>query len=785
MARLSGKINSKKQSISNASRSSRTSRRKTTRLGTIGGTLSSLSSDRKRDVFGLSLILVGLFSFIGLYTGQQSGFFAVFSRLLQQLAGYASFILPVLFLFAGVWVLFRLEKRVPAFTAERWLGIFLLILNLFTWLHWIAGGGWELAQKGNGGGYLGAVFERILAGTVGDWGGFVVLLAWTLIALALAFNISIPDLLHNVTRPVGKGKEIVTDAIGKLTSPEGVLKVKKPGAVKNSSAGIENSEFEPINEDEKNKAKLRITRLKKSSAKPQGFTHGNALPDSSSIPQATIIIHHKSSLSYIKPPSIEQILNKPTVREKQTSMDKVRASIIEETLASLGATGKVVEIQHGPTFTQFCVQPSYLESSKGPKRVKVSQIKSFAGDLKLALSALSVRVEAPVPGKPYIGFEVPNLLAELVTLREGMEGKVFQKTPGALRIVLGEDVSGQPVSASLANMPHLLIAGATNSGKSVCINSIITCLLLQYSPDQLRLVLVDPKRVEFTNYNGIPHLLTPVVVNYEKVPGILQWLLKEMDSRYHKFQQVKARNIEHYNSMQVDRLPYIVLAIDELADIMMLAPAETETALNRLAQMSRATGIHLIVATQRPSVDIITGKIKANFPARVSFSVVSNIDSRVVIDSSGAEELIGRGDMLFQSPDAAEPKRLQGVFVSDEEIERLVKYWQQAGQQTQQINTQDNSQTLLTIPASAFQPHIPMNEGAVDGGEDVMIQRAIAIIQVEERASISLLQRKLGIGYMRAARLIEKLEEMGIIGKPEPNSGVRPVLIFRNSETKQ
>jgi S-DNA-T family DNA segregation ATPase FtsK/SpoIIIE len=276
---------------------------------------------------------------------------------------------------------------------------------------------------------------------------------------------------------------------------------------------------------------------------------------------------------------------------------------------------------------------------------------------------------------------VPNAKVSLVTLREGMESTEFKKLNSPLKVVLGENVAGKPIAVDLRTMPHLLIAGTTGSGKSVCINAIISCLLMQRTPEELRMVMVDPKRVELTGYNKIPHLLTPVVVEPEKVIGILRWISREMDSRYHKFAEVGVRNIMEYNKKQQTALPYIVVIIDELADLMMLAPDETERNLNRLAQLARATGIHLVIATQRPSVDVITGMIKANFPARISFSVVSSVDSRVILDQSGAERLIGKGDMLFQAPDEPAPKRLQGVFVSENEIRKLVQFWQEQAEE--------------------------------------------------------------------------------------------------------
>ena len=417
--------------------------------------------------------------------------------------------------------------------------------------------------------------------------------------------------------------------------------------------------------------------------------------------------------------------------------------------------------------------------------MRVNKITSLADDLALALAASRIRIQAPVPGRHYIGIEVPNEETELVSLREGVESKSFQKLNAFLRFVLGKDVAGKPVAVDLATMPHLLIAGTTGSGKSVCINAILSCLLLDRTPNELRLVMVDPKRVELTGYNGIPHLLTPVIVDMEKVVGTLQWMSREMDSRYKKFAEVGARNISDYNSSQPQKLPYIVVVIDELADLMMMAPEETERNLNRLAQLARATGIHVIIATQRPSVDVLTGMIKANFPSRISFTVVSGVDSRVVLDQPGAERLMGRGDMLFQAPDAPAPKRLQGVFVSNEEIQRLVQYWIDQKAALMAADPQAAEKMPEKVYPSATLTQTPLFDKAPEPDEDPMLNKAIDLVRQEERASISMLQRKLGIGYTRAARIVDRMEEKGIIGESDSGSGVRPVLDFGDEETEE
>jgi S-DNA-T family DNA segregation ATPase FtsK/SpoIIIE len=481
-------------------------------------------------------------------------------------------------------------------------------------------------------------------------------------------------------------------------------------------------------------------------------------------------------------PQIDQVLEAGVEVDYDDDVDRQRAHLIEETLASFGAPVRVVEVNRGPTITQFGVEPDFIESRSGRTRVRVSKITSLSNDLALALSARTIRVEAPVPGKGYVGIEVPNEQISTVALRDVIESEAFKRLKSPLRFALGQNVSGQAVAADLAAMPHLLIAGQTGSGKSVCVNALISCLLINNTPDDLRLIMVDPKRVELTGYNGIPHLLAPVVVELERVVAALQWVSREMDLRYRKLAEAGSRNIQDYNSKMVDRgqkkLPFLVLVIDELADLMMLAPDETERTITRLAQLARATGIHLVIATQRPSVDVVTGLIKANFPARVAFAVASNVDSRVILDQPGAETLLGRGDMLFQAPDSPAPVRLQGVFVSDSEILSLVAYWQSFTGLLQAAPTALEG-TIDGIPSGIPLKQMSFwDEGAPESDEDPMLAEAIDLARHQGRASISMLQRRLRIGYTRAARLIETMEEKGIIGPPEPGSGARAILDY-------
>ena len=448
-----------------------------------------------------------------------------------------------------------------------------------------------------------------------------------------------------------------------------------------------------------------------------------------------------------------------------------RARLIEEAMASYGVDAKVVQINVGPTVTQFGIEPGWARKYKKTRerdkegninvrldessktRVKVERITSLANDLALALAASSLRIEAPVPGQSIIGIEVPNSVSIAVGLRGAIETNIFQKmeSKSKLAVVLGKGAGGETIAADLAKMPHLLIAGSTGSGKTVCLNTIICCLLLYNSPSDVRFIMIDPKRVELTSFNSIPHLAETVIVDSDKALEALRWLSQEMDKRYQKLSVEGARNIEGYNKSQPsgEKMPYLVLIIDELADLMMRGSDEVERILCRLAQLSRAIGIHLVVATQRPSVDVVTGLIKANFPTRISFAVTSQVDSRTILDSVGAEKLLGKGDMLYMPTEADKPKRLQGCFVSDAEIERLVYFW--GSQRREEVPSLKIDELSLDL-REAKKNTIP---------EDPFLEAARKLELEHKQISASFLQRRLRIGYPRAARLMEELEEEG------------------------
>ncbi|KKQ95937.1 MAG: translocase FtsK protein [Candidatus Woesebacteria bacterium GW2011_GWB1_43_14] len=443
---------------------------------------------------------------------------------------------------------------------------------------------------------------------------------------------------------------------------------------------------------------------------------------------------------------------------------KSNAAVIEQTLESFGITARVVEVNLGPAVTQYA-----LEVALG---TKLSKITALERDLALALAAPngSIRIEAPIPGRSLVGIELPNKTPEFVPLKTMLSSEVMEKTQSKLAVSLGLDVAGNPVIADLADMPHILIAGQTGSGKSVCINAFLNTLLFRASPSEIKLILVDPKRVELTGYNDIPHLLSPVIVEPEKVVSALRWILSEMDRRYKLFAQAGARNIAGYNEMSgFQALPYIILVIDELADVMLFSPAEVEDSITRIAQMSRATGIHMILATQRPSVDVITGLIKANIPCRIAFAVSSQVDSRVILDSQGAEKLLGRGDMLYLSPSQAKAMRVQGAYVSDKEINALISFMRNLG-----INPQYTEEVVaMAKPGSMSVP-------GINGDTDDKFREAVELVCQFDRASASLLQRRLSVGYARAARILDQLESAGVVGQAE-GSKPREVLV-RSSE---
>jgi S-DNA-T family DNA segregation ATPase FtsK/SpoIIIE len=715
---------------------------------------TGLSIDRKLDILGIGLALIGLLLLLSLLSISHSTATGSLLEFLGRATGRGAFLFPLSMILLGLWLVLRDFERVPLLSVERLLGLALLYTNVLVVLHFFnfpetRQAAFAIAQDSRGGGYIGAAILDWLRANLGWGGSAVALLAWLLIALALTLDVSVAELFGWIPPLILRLQDQLDELRNHRTAQS---PANQPGQA----------------------APPYKQPLPGGPSQPTVSLGHAAGPTTSGAPAPFPASFDQDAQVWVLP-ELGDILDQGGDVTYDDELDRQRARVVEETLASFGAPVNVVEINRGPTITQFGVEPDFIESRQGRTRVRVGKIASLADDLALALAARRIRVEAPVPGKGYVGIEVPNDDIALVALRDVLESQAFTRLKSPLRFGLGQDVAGNAVATDLAAMPHLLIAGATGSGKSVCVNTLICSLLLNNTPADLRMVMVDPKRVELTGYNGIPHLLAPVVVEMERVIGALQWVLREMDARYHKLAQAGSRNILEYNARLLEqgqpRLPYLVVMIDELADLMMLAPDETERTITRLAQLARATGIHLVISTQRPSVDVVTGLIKANFPARIAFAVASGVDSRVILDQLGAERLLGRGDMLFQAPDAPAPIRLQGAFVSDAEIQRLVDYWRVSAPAAPLPGSAGG--IVDSLPSGIPLKQMPLWEEmlAQEEAVDPLLNESIDLVRRQGRASVSMLQRRLRIGYTRASRLIETMQDRGIVGTQSTGQG--------------
>jgi S-DNA-T family DNA segregation ATPase FtsK/SpoIIIE len=688
-----------------------------------------------RDASGVILLALAAMILLALLGGSKGVVLAYVTEKLLNWFGWGSYLLAISVGFLGI-VLMRREKqslslgRIIAFEIAL-----LLSLSLLAAISTISGNALESAVAGQFGGVIGwglAYFAWKFAGFI--WGTVILVVIW-LLAIMSSFGLW-QTLEGWLSRLAGDTADVEA----------GPASAVPPETVSAPASPVKSKKKKPSPLPPEFRKSLRVPES-------QDSRPAEPLPRSADLPVLSIL-------------SAEQISRPDERTINQT------AGMIEKTLSEFGIPATVIGFRVGPTVTQFAVQPGFIkrtgstEEDAQQMKVRVAQIAALQKDLALALSAQRLRIQAPVPGKPFVGIEVPNSHASVVRLRSILETDAFYKVKSPLAIALGRDVSGQPIVADLARMPHLLIAGATGSGKSVCITALAACLAMNNSPEELRLVMIDSKMVELLRFNGLPHLYSKVETNIDRIMGVLRWVVAEMDHRYRLLESVKARDLDSYNSKLVRRgegslVPRIIVIIDELADLMMSAPDQTEHNLVRLAQMARATGIHLVVATQRPSTDVVTGLIKANFPARLAFAVVSSVDSRVILDTSGAETLLGRGDMLFLNPEVGNSIRAQGVMVTDEEIENIITHWQK----------------VSTIRVDDIPPWEKFLQEPSDDGEDVLIGEAIALVQEMQRASASLLQRRLRIGYPRAARLLDQLEEMGIVGPSQGGGREREVLI--------
>lgn len=705
---------------------------------------------RGRGIVATLLIAFGLFSLLSVYssgTGQVGQFVAYW---LDRSFGWAAGAPALFVIWLGFYVFrprdgWRLLRRSAGFGAL--LIVLLTVLHLFGRISdWP--GDWspreELLYLEPWGGLLGALLAGSSMKFLGLFGTALVLAVLIILSWILLVDTTITQLFDSVSArfSLGRVRDKGRATAGFKAKPKGRArrrwgrKSRTDDAVEQTAAAVEITEQTAGPESFRGK-----TKAKASSREVASEEERDDVP-------------LKPSVNDYKLPDVSMLDKPPATKRRGTAEDEGQARQLEETLASFGIDAQVVSISRGPTVTRYEVQP--------PPGIKVSRIVGLADDISLNLAAAGVRIEAPVPGKSVVGIEVPNKETSPVVLREILEANEFRRSKSPLTVALGRDIAGKPLVADLQKLLHLLIAGATGSGKSVCLNSLITSLLYKADPDEVKFLMIDPKRVELSVYDGIPHLITPVVTDPREAASALRWAVKEMERRYQLLSKAGVRNLDGYNRSRRkpeggdEFVPYLVIIIDELADLMLVASADVENSIVRLAQMARAAGIYLIIATQRPSVDVITGLIKANVPSRLAFAVSSQVDSRTILDMGGAERLLGRGDMLFYPIGAPKPVRAQGAWISDAEVEAVADAWRAQGEPTY---IED-----VIEPAAT--------EGGDDAEvEDELFDEAVALVREQGHASVSMLQRRFRIGYARAARLIDVMEVKGIVG---PYQGSKP-----------
>jgi S-DNA-T family DNA segregation ATPase FtsK/SpoIIIE len=707
------------------------------------------------DIAGVLALAFALMTLLALVKPSlTSGLLVWWVSLLKTWFGWGSLWLVAWLAFAGLLMLRYQSSRWQGFP---WRQVFALELAAFTCLALLAtigGNSLERAEAGLDGGRIGWALAHLLAGLVTPLG-----------EMSNILQIPCLSLLTLVFLASGIGLSGALNAWIRRRS-ENWSKPSRLDEVANPAVSVA-----PLPSQAGGSASLPESR-KKTTRLPAEFRKKLHIPGAADGMTKSVSPPQRDE----RLPGFDLLVNELASRPDERHIN-LTAGLIEKTLSEFGLPAKVVGFRVGPTVTQFAVEPGLVEKpgnndEANRQKIRVAQISALSRDLALALSAERLRIQAPVPGRPYVGIEVPNSRSTVVRLRPILESEAFYRVSTPLAIALGRDVSGQPVIANLESMPHLLIAGTTGSGKSVCIAAITTCLVMNNTPEDLRMVMIDPKMVELVRFNGLPHLFGNVETNLERILGVLHWTVAEMDRRFRLLETTHSRNLDTYNRKARRRrdtqsLPRIVVIIDELADLMMSAPEQTEPALVRLAQMARATGIHLVMATQRPSIDVVTGLIKANFPARISFAVASSVDSRVILDTTGAEALLGHGDMLFMPPETSAPLRSQGVMVSDQEVERVITFWQ-------------NAFSKRTPEAPPWE-ELLKQEAALSGHDD-LIKEAVKIVRETQRASASMLQRRLRIGYPRAARLIDELEKLGVVGPAMGGGREREVFIAADED---
>ena len=726
---------------------------------------------RKREVAGIMVIAWAIFSFIALINGATGLAGEITADFYIFFLGEAAVTLPILLIIAGFKLVRGLEFLQWRF---RMLGFFIAYISSLTIFH-INQGFSEVFTRGllgEGGGLMGGTAAYIFTAFFGYAGSQILLLSLTLIGVLLFFDIFLLEFSRNLASGTlnilkNTGNFCQKLPLKKLfllpalipvkiiekhrSSPEDEMIEKRDELAPAEDEGVSvipedqfNRDSSPADDEEAGEDNSSWLQDDEKEAEEDGA-------EASEDDWEEMLDDFSEDQDYTVPP-LKLLKND----DSSAGRAQDNSELLERTLNNFGVEARVTNIRKGPTLTRYEVEPE--------TGVKVSKIVNLSDDIALSLAAEDIRIEAPIPGKSALGIEVPHQGASLVRLKGVLQSSKFDPEENSkLQIGLGRAIDGAPVVADLSEMPHLLIAGATGSGKSVCINSIISSLLFQYSPLDLKMLMIDPKKVELVNYENLPHLFSPLVTDCQKAAGTLKLIVEEMERRYDLFAETGTRDINSYNEKAEDELPYIVVIIDELSDLMMVAASEVEDAICRLAQMSRAAGIHLVIATQRPSVDVITGLIKANIPSRIAFAVSSNTDSRTILDESGAEKLLGDGDMLYYPVGAKKPHRVQGSFISDAEIERLVSF------------VKNQTDPEFEIDEEEFDD---LSLDDIDEEEDELLGDAIKLV-VEYRASISMLQRRLHIGHSRAARLVDRMEELGIVG---PYNGPQPREVLISEE---
>jgi len=724
------------------------------------GAVPADESRIRNEVAAIALAAFAILSLVALFADQNAVLLFWWRSFLFSVFGWGAAVVPIVLAALAAEMWFGLLRRSMAAPIGGGLIAFSALLALMQ--HYQRG---DPAAGAGAGGYLGASLERLASGTLGDVGGPIALVALLLVGVVVAANRTLAEL----ARPAWDRREALTGLRPGFSLPG--------GTAEKFARGDEEEDEEPVDDGalgararSASEASVQPMRINlpperpKTAARPAEAAQKPQLrllpppeapsglePSIEGLPEAAVaaegVLHAKADKEWVLPP-LDLLGAGDHGKAGGPAEIQRNASVIEETLSHFGISAKVVEATVGPVVTRYELKPA--------AGVKLSRIEALNDDLALALAARTLRIEAPIPGKSVVGIEVPNIAVGLVSLRDVVETSVFKQSASKLTVALGRDVAGMPIVLDLGAMPHLLVAGQTGSGKSVSISSILCSLLLNATPDEVRLLIGDLKRVDFTAFGQVPHLVTDIMIDSEKILNALYWATGEMDRRYRLLARKSARNIAQYNERHTgpDRMPYIVFVIDELADLMLQAPIQVEKQITRIAQLARATGIHLVLGTQRPSVDVITGLIKANIPARVAFATASAVDSRTILDMTGAEKLLGRGDMLVLRPDLAKPIRAQGVFVSDNEIHDIGHHWiQQSGLRY------DRHEKVVEGP-----DRLTRREMDGDEPDDDRYEEAVEIVTSEGKASVSMLQRKMTIGFARAGRLIDQMERRGVVG---------------------